>query len=165
MAPLIDLIIEEGLETPPYKNRVEEYLITLINLLGEPNWEMSLTLCFNEFISRLNKEYRGKEGPTDVLTFVMDESEGDLPFQTSSEMPLAVGDIIVSIEKVKENSSELGISFDEELKRVILHGVLHLKGMTHEGYNWSEGMLKEQELLLEKYRDIRFTEENETFLD
>jgi probable rRNA maturation factor len=164
LIPQIDIICEE-IDSPSYLKVVESYLVALISLLGEPNWEMSLTLSNNEYIARLNEKYRNIKGPTDVLTFVMDEDSEEMPFQTSHIIPRAVGDIIVSLEKVRENSNELKIPFDEELKRVILHGVLHLKGMTHEGYDWDEGMLKEQETLLKKYRDIRFTEENETFLD
>ncbi|MDC7222742.1 MAG: rRNA maturation RNase YbeY [Spirochaetales bacterium] len=162
MTPVIDLIVEE-IEEPSYLEKVRLYLTTLVNELGEANWEMSLTLTSNSYIASLNEEYRGKEGPTDVLTFVMDEGDDGFPLDPS--LPHGVGDIVVSLEKVKENSSNMEISYEEELKRVILHGILHLKGMTHEGYDWNEGMLKEQEELLIKYKDIRLMEDNETFLD
>ncbi|MDC7221253.1 MAG: rRNA maturation RNase YbeY [Spirochaetales bacterium] len=158
----IDLIVE-GIDEPRWIARVQAYLETLVEEQGEANWEMSLTLCDNSYIAELNEEYRGKEGPTDVLTFVMDEGESTFP--DDPNLPHAVGDIIVSLEKVKENAENLTVSPEEELKRVILHGILHLKGMTHEGYDWNTGMLKEQEELLVKYKDIRLTEDNETFLD
>jgi probable rRNA maturation factor len=160
--PELDVLIE-NIDQPSWLGKVETYLETLVADLGEKNWEMSLTLCDNSYIATLNQEYRGKEGPTDVLTFVMDEgSEG---FPLDPDIPHCVGDIVVSLEKVKENSSKLDVSFEEEIKRVILHGILHLKGMTHEEYDWEVGMLKEQEQLLVKYKDIRLTEDNETFLD
>jgi probable rRNA maturation factor len=162
--PEIDLVTEENVSIS-YEKALYAYLETLVNELGEPNWEMSLTLCGNDRIADLNREFRGKEGPTDVLTFVMEEGEeGDLFFPDPTGHR-SVGDIVVSLEKVKENSRELGIPYEEELKRVILHGILHLKGMTHEGYDWEQGMLREQETLLKKYKDIGFAEENETFLD
>jgi len=162
--PEIDLVIEDGVSVP-YEKELFAYLEKLVADLGEPNWEMSLTICDNATIAGLNGEFRGKEGPTDVLTFVMEEGEGSELFFPDPTGHHSVGDIVVSLEKVKENSHELGIPYEEELKRVILHGVLHLKGMTHEGYDWEEGMLKVQEELLENYKDIRFAEENETFLD
>ena len=164
MKPEIDLVIEEDV-TISYEKALYAYLEILVNELGEPNWEMSLTLCGNDRIAGLNREYRGKEGPTDVLTFVMEEGEEEDVFFPDPTGHRSVGDIVVSLEKVKENSRELGIPYEEELKRVILHGILHLKGMTHEGYDWTKGMLKEQETLLKKYKDIGFAEENETFLD
>ncbi len=159
-----DLIVE-GMEEPSYFGKLNDFLKKAVEELGEPNWEMSLTLCGDDYISELNRDYRGKEGPTDVLTFVMDEGDDPEGFIPDPSLPKSVGDIVVSLDRVRENASELGISFDEELKRVIVHGILHLKGMTHEGYDWEQGMLKEQETLLKKYKDIRFTEDDETILD
>ena len=164
MSQEADLLVE-GIPEPEYFEALREFLERLVQELGEPNWEMSLTLCGNDYIAGLNRDYRGKEGATDVLTFVMDEGDEPEGFAPDPSVPQCVGDIVVSLERVRENAEELGIPYDEELKRVIVHGILHLKGMTHEGYDWEQGMLREQETLLKKYKDIRFTEDDETFLD
>ncbi len=78
--------------------------------------ELSYIFCDDDYLFELNKEYLGHETYTDIITF--DYSVGKI----------VQGDIYISTQRVKENSSEYGVSFDEELRRVIIHGVLHLCG-------------------------------------
>lgn len=78
--------------------------------------ELSYIFCDDEYLFELNKEYLQHDTYTDIITF--DYSVGKI----------LQGDIYISTQRVSENSKEYGVSFDEELRRVIIHGVLHLCG-------------------------------------
>lgn len=89
-----------------------------------------IVLVNNEEIHRVNKEYRKKDSPTDVITFAMfADSEEEERFIIDGEISL--GEIIVSLDKIQEQSEENKISFDEELYYIISHGILHLLGFDH----------------------------------
>jgi len=93
--------------------------------------EVSITLCDNEYIRCLNKEYRGKDTPTDVLSFPMfDLSAGDEPLPEEERVPL--GDIVISLERAREQARELGNTFLEEVAFLTVHSMLHLLGYDHE---------------------------------
>ena len=78
--------------------------------------EMSFIFCNDDYLLKLNKEFLNHDTLTDIITF------------DYTEDAVISGDIFISIERVKENASELGTQFDEEILRVMAHGVLHLMG-------------------------------------
>jgi probable rRNA maturation factor len=97
----------------------------------------------------LNSRYRGLDEPTDVLSFSLGERSGDR---------YVPGDIVVSLDMLEENSRYFGVSRDEELRRLLIHGILHLDGMDHKGTGPGsfggfpeEPMLKKQEEILERF--------------
>lgn len=84
------------------------------------NTEMSVTLMDNAEIHRINKEYRGVDKPTDVISFAIEEEDPNeipiiLPDEAEFEIPKNIGDIMVSIDKVKEQAEYLGHSQEREL--------------------------------------------------
>ena len=85
----------------------------------------------NEEIHRINKEYRQKDNPTDVITFAMfaDSSENE-KFIFDGEVNL--GEIIVSLDKIEEQSKENNVTFYDELYYLVSHGILHLLGYDHQ---------------------------------
>ncbi len=91
--------------------------------------EVSVTFCDNEYIHKINLEYRKIDKPTDVLSFPLVEDindEGlDLP-----QLPL--GDIVLSLEKAGEQAEEYGYSFLHEVAFLCIHSTLHLLGYDHE---------------------------------
>ena len=92
--------------------------------------ELSVTLCDNAYIRELNKTYRGKDKPTDVLSFPMYENgEFDISECISGAM---LGDIVISLERAGEQAKELGNSFLREVAFLTVHSVLHLLGYDHE---------------------------------
>ena len=92
--------------------------------------EVSLTLCDNEYIHSLNLEYRGVDRPTDVLSFPLYE---DGKFDPDECLFGAVlGDIVISVPKVREQAAELGNSFIREATFLAIHSTLHLLGYDHE---------------------------------
>ncbi len=94
--------------------------------------EVSVTFCDNEYIKKLNKEYRNRDSATDVLSFPLyDLSDGaDEPIIDDGALEL--GDIVISIERAKEQAKEIGNTFLEEIAFLTVHSTLHLLGYDHE---------------------------------
>ena len=106
---------------------------TLLSEGFESPAEVSVSFVDNEEIHRLNLEYRGKDKPTDVLSFPMWEGDedgiGDI--DPNGEAVL-LGDIILSVEKAMEQAQEYGHSIERELAFLSVHSTLHLIGYDHE---------------------------------
>ena len=104
--------------------------------------EISLTFVDNEKIHELNKEYRGKDAPTDVLSFPMFE-DGEIEYDDESDEPCAIGDIVISLEKAVEQAEEYGHSLEREAAFLAVHSVLHLLGFDHEVSEEDDEYMKE----------------------
>lgn len=79
---------------------------------------VNIVLTDDESIIRLNRRFRGTDGPTDVLAF---------PFKE----PDFLGEVYVSLDQARSQANQYGCSIEEEIKRLVLHGLLHLLGYTH----------------------------------
>ena len=122
-----------------------DYFIKRINLDGN----FSVTFVSDEEIEELNREYREKDEPTDILTFAL--SDGDEFPNPEGEKEL--GDVFISMESMRRNAREFEVPDDEELERLLLHGLLHLSGMDHKSNDFSsEEMLLLQEKILREKR-------------
>ena len=91
---------------------------------GKNDYYLSLLIADNKIIKQINKEYRNKDTETDVISFAYNETEniGGLN---------VLGDIIISLEKLKNQSKEYGHSEEREFYYVLCHGMLHLLGYDH----------------------------------
>lgn len=101
--------------------------------LDKLNLYITITLTTPENIKNINKEYRGIDRATDVLSFPMfekDEIEYNIKNKKISHEEV-LGDIVISIDKVKEQAEEYGHSFERELSYMIVHGFYHLMGYDH----------------------------------
>ncbi len=115
---------------------------TLLKHLGLPRAELSIVLCDDEFIRALNAQWRQKDEPTDVLSFAMGEGED------AGLTPDLLGDIVISVETAARQGAALGLSLDEEMRVLLVHGLLHLLGHDHiEPEDAAEMRAKEAELL------------------
>ena len=96
--------------------------------------EVSVTFTDNEKIHLLNKQYREKDAPTDVLSFPLIDwdSDEELPDDGSSFFPLALGDIVISLEKAHAQAIEYDQSLIREVSFLTIHSTLHLLGYDHE---------------------------------
>lgn len=95
------------------------------------NVEISLTIVTNDDIQAINAKFRDIDRPTDVLSFpLIDFANGEEPEQNGDE-PIALGDIVISIEKAKFQAEEYGHSLDRELGFLTAHSMLHLLGYDH----------------------------------
>lgn len=114
--------------------------------------ELSMMFVTNERIQQLNSEYRNKHVPTDVLSFAMEEEvdEADIDY-TQFDMPRLLGDIIISVEKAREQADEYGHSFMRELAFLAVHGFLHLLGYDHETAADEKEMFQKQKDILHAY--------------
>ena len=142
----VELIVEKS-DFPRDVENLDDFAEAILAELGIDNWQMGLIITDDEGIRRHNLRWRGLDKATDVLSFVQGEGE---PIPTFPGTPREAGDIVVSVETVAANAITWGTSFEEELRRAVVHGILHLNGMDHPGDDYGEGMLKLQEELLER---------------
>ena len=92
--------------------------------------DVSVTLCDNAYIKQLNKQYRNKDKHTDVLSFpIYDNGEFDAVECKAGAM---LGDIVISVERAREQAKEIGNSFLYEVAFLTIHSTLHLLGYDHE---------------------------------
>ena len=115
---------------------------------------VSVILTTPENIQKYNKKYRNIDSQTDVLSFPMFE-KSEIPFLKEIKYREAIGDIIVSIERVKEQAIEYGHSFERELAYMIVHGFYHLMGEDHIEENDKKIMRQKEEIVLGSLNIIR----------
>jgi probable rRNA maturation factor len=118
----------------------QKHLETIANTLTSR--EIDLTICYNHTIQQYNLEYRGKNTPTDVLSFPLSSELVD-----SIHIPL--GSIVISADYIRDIAERLGHSFDDELSLLFIHGLLHLLGYDHEVD--SGEMRAEEETLIKRF--------------
>ena len=94
--------------------------------------EVSVTLCDNAYIRKLNKEYRKKDKATDVLSFPLYDFNEEDDDMLELEESVALGDIVISLERAREQAKEIGNGFIEEVAFLTVHSMLHLLGYDHE---------------------------------
>ena len=94
------------------------------------NAEVSVTFTDNEKIQKINNEFRGMDKPTDVLSFPLVDYDGidALPID---DIDGSLGDVVISLERAKEQSEEFGHSFEREIAFLTVHSMLHLLGYDH----------------------------------
>lgn len=115
---------------------------------------IDITLTNPENIKKLNKEYRKIDKETDVLSFPMFEKE-EIENLKLTTYPETLGDIVISIERVKEQAVEYGHSFERELAYMVVHGFYHLMGEDHIEENDKLIMREKEEKVLEKLKISR----------
>ena len=106
---------------------------------------LSVTFVNNEFIHKLNRDYRQIDRPTDVISFAFLDDEKNREKILKSKGPVSLGDIYISVEKAEEQAKEYGHSIKRELSFLFVHGLLHLLGYDH--------MTEEDEKVMFKLQD------------
>lgn len=115
------------------KMLIREAIETTLNFEDFQNaCEVSVTFTDNEGIQELNKKFRNMDKPTDVLSFPLFDYEGELDEPAIDEIISNLGDIVISLEKAKEQAAEFGHSFARETAFLCVHSMLHLLGYDHE---------------------------------
>lgn len=155
MANRILISLQEDIEEPSWFNNVESFVDAAMKKLGFDSEEVSILFCNNSYIHELNKCYRQIDNPTDVLSF-----ENDSVYEEDGVEWKAVGDIAISIEMISENAKYFNTTDNAELKRLLVHGLLHLNGMDHGEEHIESGvepvceMLVLQEKILKEMEDL-----------
>lgn len=137
---------------------IKKVVSTVLELEGiKHELEIYITLTNNEEIHKINKEYRDVDRPTDVLSFPMYEREEipNLREEPKSNIEEILGDIIISIPKIKEQAEEYGHSYERELAYLTTHGMLHLLGYDHMIEEEKVVMREHEEKVLEKLNILR----------
>ncbi|MGM0947791.1 MAG: rRNA maturation RNase YbeY [Bacillota bacterium] len=152
MSLLIDIVDETGSVSEEMLKEVEHLLQFAAEREGvQDQAEVSVTIVSNEDIQQINKEYRGKDAPTDVISFALEEEgEGEVEI-LGAEMPPVLGDIIISADRTREQAEEYNHSFKRELGFLAVHGFLHLLGYDHMTKEEEEEMFTKQKDLLDAY--------------
>lgn len=114
--------------------------------------EVSISFVDNDEIRELNREYRGVDKETDVLSFPMDE---DFLVQG----PILLGDIIISMEKALEQANEYGHSLYREIAYLTAHSMFHLMGYDHIGDNEKLIMREKEKEIMKKVKVFKTSEE------
>ncbi|MBL7006436.1 MAG: rRNA maturation RNase YbeY [Spirochaetia bacterium] len=146
---------ETGLEKPPDEFSLD-FIYSVLDYLDIDNKEISIVLTGDNSISKLNKMYRNRDEPTDVLTFCQNEEIETFSIEAFSieDNSNCLGDIIISLDTLKRNTIYFKVTFEEELNRLLIHGILHLLGMNHETNNKDETMLILQEKILKELKPL-----------
>ena len=117
-------------------------------LYGADRGEVSVTLTDNAYIHELNRDYRGIDRPTDVLSFALRESEE--PEIVGGPEIDVLGDLVISVERAREQAAEYGHSLRREIAFLTVHGMLHLLGYDHIEEADREEMEGEQRFVMER---------------
>ncbi len=116
-------------------------IAALDNLGGLEDAELSIVLTDDSTIHELNRTYRGVDRPTDVLSF--SQREGEDAFDDP-----VLGDIVISLDRTRQQALEYGHSFERELGFLTVHGILHLLGWDHETPDEEQRMMAKTEEIL-----------------
>ncbi|MDV2581021.1 rRNA maturation RNase YbeY [Alkalibacillus haloalkaliphilus] len=117
----------------------------------ESEAEMSVTFVSDEDIKGINRDYRGKDASTDVISFALEEQGEDELEVIGEGLPLHLGDIVISVDRAFEQAGEYGHSNNRELAFLAVHGLLHLLGYDHESEDDEKVMFEKQEKILQKF--------------
>lgn len=135
---LIDIVLEECFK--------EEKIL-------DSNLYISVILTNPDEIQRLNREYRKVNKTTDVLSFPMYERE-EIP-SLNKEIEEPIGDVVISVQKVKEQAEEYNHSFERELAYMLVHGFYHIMGYDHIEENEKKEMREKEENILNRLNIVR----------
>jgi probable rRNA maturation factor len=145
----IEILTSDDVEAilPVDTERLQEYAARVLREEGVPAGEFNVVFIGDEFMIELNEMYKGRKGTTDVLSFnLSDESSEGVS-----------GEIYVSLEQARNQALELGVPFDEEVVRLVTHGLLHLAGQVHDTDEQYDAMMDRTERLVREFFSNRGT--------
>ena len=132
-------------------NKINDIIIECLHYEGyDDNYEVSLSFVDNEEIHQLNREFRGVDRATDVLSFPLLTDDFDIEIEEES-----LGDIVISLERALEQSIEYNHSFDREVCFLVCHSMFHLLGYDHDTEENTKEMRKKEEDVLNKLNITR----------
>lgn len=153
----VEIIDEDNLISEKNKSLVFEILdfAAKSEKIDTNKTELSVSFVGLEEIHSINKEYRGIDRPTDVISFALnDKTEDEIEIIGGDETNY-LGDIIICVEKIEEQAKEYNHSFERELGFLTVHGFLHLLGYDHMTEDEEKIMFSKQNKILEEYGLLR----------
>ncbi|QCR23989.1 rRNA maturation RNase YbeY [Pontibacter sp. SGAir0037] len=117
----------------PNPDQVSEWIAEVIEENDQELINLTYVFCSDDYLHQMNVEYLDHDTLTDIITFNNADEEGTIE-----------GDIFISVDRVRDNATSHGTTFDDELHRVIIHGVLHLLGFDDKN-NEAQALMRKQE--------------------
>ncbi|WP_314693451.1 rRNA maturation RNase YbeY [uncultured Abiotrophia sp.] len=166
---LVDIIDDQAYLASGQEKLLHEVIEAAAKYLNlSEGIELDLSIVSNEEIQVLNRDYRGLDKPTDVLSFALtevtsefdvdfahldlaEEDLDDADFEEEEAIPQHLGDIIISYPRAQEQAQDYGHSLDRELAFLAVHGFLHLNGYDHQTEEEAQEMFRIQEEVLTTY--------------
>ena len=157
MANRILISVQEDISVPEWfsEEKIKNYVEKVLEELKFDGKEISILFCDDAEIQNLNKSYRNIDSPTDILSF-----ENGSEYEDDEGKWLEAGDIAISFATLPKNAEYFKVSENEELKRLLIHGCLHLNGYDHgeehieSGVEPKDEMLCIQENALKKFSSV-----------
>ena len=122
--------------------KVKKWILAVVGAQGKRVGNLNYLFCDDSYLINVNRTYLNHDTYTDIITF--DYVEGSV----------VSGDILISVERVRENATLFNSSFEQELRRVIIHGVLHLLGQADKSDEDAAEMRRKEELALALWNTI-----------
>tara|TARA_B110000259_G_scaffold180972_1_gene222346 strand:+ start:525 stop:935 length:411 start_codon:yes stop_codon:yes gene_type:complete len=123
----------------PFKESVSLWLLGVVNKEEKALKEIAFTFCNDQELLKVNQEFLSHDNLTDVITFDYSDSRG------------IIGEVLISIDRVQDNAQDFNQSFDVELRRVMVHGALHLCGYNDKSADEKLLMTKKEDFYLSRY--------------
>ena len=154
---IIEFIDQTNSVDKDYLNTINELLIFAAKQENvSEQAEISISFVDDQTIQEINRDYRGMNEPTDVISFALQETvEGEVTIKGDQLPPLNLGDIVISVERTHEQAKTYEHSIKREFGFLALHGFLHLLGYDHIDYDQEQEMFKKQEDILNAFGLLR----------
>ena len=154
---MIQIRCDEGCQSLINEKHIKNILKDFLNRLFDSQRGLSVLITNDAEIQKLNKKFRKKDYPTDILSWTYDVGEGEIagPELKESQEGNIAGELAVSAERVSKQASENGWDFETELIRLLAHGCVHLAGWDHEESGKQEREMLELEIQLLKEAGLK----------
>jgi probable rRNA maturation factor len=111
------------------RSQVAHLAREVLERIGQADATATITFIRDPLMRQLNRDYRGIDAPTDVLSFAYHESNGETRNESETRH---LGDVVISVETAAAYAERLGLTFEREIQTLVIHGILHLAGYDHE---------------------------------
>ena len=143
----IDFITEKIKFEPKGKARLKKWISESILKEKQQPGNICYVFCSDKYLLEFNKKYLQHNYFTDIITF-----DYTTALKKGSKKKLIAGDLFISIDRIKDNAKIVGTTFDEELRRVMIHGVLHLIGYSDKSPAGQQEIRKKENIYLKNYK-------------
>jgi len=143
---MINIIINKNFQNSFPEHLIDKFCQVTLNYCEEASTDVTVVIDTDAFIQNLNKQYRGIDEATDVLSFDIDHIDPETGRRY-------LGDIVISAQTVERSAKANGISLIEETRLVIVHGLLHLLGYDHSSPDEEQKMWAEQNKIVELIKE------------
>jgi probable rRNA maturation factor len=138
--PAVEVLNRQRLITVD-RRRAAELARLVLDKIGKPTSTLTISFIRDRQMRQLNRDYRGLDKPTDVLSFAYHEGDSEMEF---AELDAHLGDLVISVETAERYAQELGLPFALEVEHLVIHGTLHLAGYDHEVDNGEMNRLEKR---------------------